>query len=148
MKDFKIDLIFNDIPNQIEITHTYHGKVGTFYDYDEILVDAYKKLGQFIKNTNPTTEVVYELHKVVFRFLTQLRKEFACMPHQRKTFKKELMARGHSPREAEAICKIIGSFGGELRYDWIGYTFALVVLKDLDFFPDKEEMIHNRCYEM
>ena len=148
MKPFSIDLVLSDITKQIEITHTYRGKVGTFYDYDEILVDADKKLGQFIKNINPTTEVVYELHQVVFRFLTRLKKEFACMPHHRKTFKKELMARGHSPREAEAICKIIGSFGGELRYNWIGYTIALVVLKDLDFFPDKEEMFHRRCYEM
>lgn len=132
MKHFSIDLVLSDITNNIVMTHTYSGYTGTFNQYNDIIDDTHKKFHKFIKSVEMSDEWYREQYRQLFRFQIKLRKAFASsIPHKRKTFKKELMARGHSPREAEAMCQIIASYGGILHYDWIGYTWAWCELKEV-----------------
>ena len=125
MKPFSIDLVLSDITNNIVMTHTYNGFTGTFNQYTDIIDDAHKKYHNFVMLVDMSDEWGREQAHQLLRFQIKLRNAFASsIPHKRKTFKKELMARGHSPREAEAMCKTIASYGGLVRYDWIGYTLA------------------------
>lgn len=118
----KISVPLNDNVTVAELTIRVPSY--SYSSYYDAINKVSKTLSKFDIEAN-------ECRKILFKFSINLRKKFEKQfPHRRKKFKKFLMSIGHSARESQYICDVIGALGGRMRYCFNSY-FA--ICSDLEY---------------